>query len=158
MPDLQTELAKVNDALKEWGEEPTTMTQSRNYNFRPTNNVSRDTFYAIKHNPGIARAALVPMLTSKGFNPKSVYALVRQMVAQGHVKDTDGKLVAMIPEYTPLKAPPKTKVKAPPRVEPEIAPMPPGLRFRATAAELLDTLSITQARELYDELRKIFGG
>lgn len=169
MPDLQTELAKVNQTLKEWDMGANdTASHSPRIGRTPTNNVSRETFYGIKHNPGIDRARLLNLLTARDFNPKSVYALVRHMVKQGLVKDVDGKLTATVPEYTPIKSwasthpkskrVPKTKVKAPPRVEPEIAPMPPGLRFRATAAELLDTLSITQARELYDELRKIFGG
>lgn len=35
---------------------------------------------------------------------------------------------------------------------------PPEIPARKSTAALLDTLSIVQARELYDELRKIFGG
>lgn len=38
------------------------------------------------------------------------------------------------------------------------APLPPNLRFTASVSELLNTLSITQARALYDELKKVFGG
>lgn len=157
MPDLQTELAKVNEALKEWGEEQTTMTQPRDYGFRPSNNVSRETFLAIKGNPGIDRARLITIMTERGFNPKSVYALVRQMVHQSHVKDTDGKLFALNPEYRPLKAMPKGRPKATEQ-EAKVVPVPSGVRLTATATELLETLSIKQARALYDELRKIFGG
>ena len=39
-----------------------------------------------------------------------------------------------------------------------VAPLPPGMRFQATVDQLLDTMSIVQARALYDALRKIFGG
>jgi hypothetical protein len=39
-----------------------------------------------------------------------------------------------------------------------VAPLPSGMRFQATVSQLLDTMSIVQARELYDELKKIFGG
>lgn len=38
------------------------------------------------------------------------------------------------------------------------APLPPNMRFTASVPELLNALSITQARALYDELKKIFGG
>lgn len=41
--------------------------------------------------------------------------------------------------------------------KPAAVPLPENARFTATAKQLLDTMSITQARELYDELRKIFG-
>ena len=39
-----------------------------------------------------------------------------------------------------------------------VVPLPPGMRFQATVDQLLDTMSVMQARELYDALKKIFGG
>lgn len=39
-----------------------------------------------------------------------------------------------------------------------VAPLPSGMRFQATVDQLLDTMSIVQARDLYDALKKIFGG
>lgn len=39
-----------------------------------------------------------------------------------------------------------------------VVPLPSGMRFQATVDQLLDTMSIVQARELYDALKKIFGG
>lgn len=39
-----------------------------------------------------------------------------------------------------------------------VSPLPPGLRFHATFDQLLDTMSVLQARELYDKLKTIFGG
>jgi hypothetical protein len=74
-------------------------------------------------------------------------------------------------EYTPIKArlarPPKkaiAAVRAAPAVEKRKAvrarPAPPAQPVqpeRPTVAGLLNTLSIADARQLYDELRKIFG-
>ena len=169
MPDLQTELAKVNQAIKEWDEHPT-----REYNFKPTNNVTRATFVCVRDNPGRSRTAIADLLEAKGYKRTSVSALLRHMLLQGLIREDGNGLFATQAEYTPIKtsllkqAREKHAKKKPgrkgsnpaaaPTAVAAIAPMPPGLRFKATAAELLDTLSITQARELYDELRKIFGG
>lgn len=51
---------------------------------------------------------------------------------------------------------PVTKATAPRK--PAVVPLPDNTKFVATVPQLLSTLSVVQARELYDELKKIFGG
>lgn len=51
---------------------------------------------------------------------------------------------------------PVTKATAPRK--PASVPLPNNTKFVATVPQLLSTLSVVQARELYDELKKIFGG
>jgi len=102
-----------------------------------------------------------------------VQSLVGQYIRAGHFKkDSTGKIFCMLGDYKPL---PSTKAQAhmqakkakttkPPRT---ITLVPPKSKTAGIAAlgvdvfdpkALLNTLSVMQARALYDELRKIFGG
>ncbi len=155
----------------------------RVYNFGVTNNVTRATFEHVRDNPGQTRIAVADALEARGYKRTSVSALLRHMLLQGLIRENGGGLFAAQAEYTPIKTSllkqarekhikkkPGRKAAAPSPAPapaqkpagiaalPNTTPLPPGMRFTATATELLDTLSITQARELYDELRKIFGG
>jgi hypothetical protein len=72
------------------------------------------------------------------------------MVRQGMVaRDTNGRLRVTVKEYTPLSKALQQK-RAP---SAGIAALQPQAK-----TSLLDTLSVLQARALYDELKKIFGG
>lgn len=153
----------------------------RTYNFGVTNNVTRATFECVRDNPGQTRIAVTDTLEARGYKRTSVSALLRHMVLQGLVRENGGGLFAAQAEYTPIKTSllkqarekqikkkpgrkPAAQTPAPaPKPAglaalPTAAPLPPGAMFKASTSELLETLSVTQARALYDELRKIFGG
>ena len=169
MPDLKTEMAKV---LNEWNKPETTMTNQTTRTaphsaFAPSNNVCRATFESIKTNPGKTRQEHATLLENAGYKKSSTTSLMGQMVKQGIVRDTGGVLSPITSEYRPIKsykafaklqeaAKPK-KVVALKRREPEEAPAPQ-INSAWDADVMLNSLSIVQARALYDSLRKIFGG
>ena len=139
--------------------------------FKTTNNVTRTTFNYVKNNPGNTRTQIVAALETQGFKPNSTTSLVAQMIRQGHMRDTNGAVFAAQDEYTPIKGarikkqekpvakPVATKAQAKPRPT-FIPPTETPVQINAAwdAETLLNNLSIKQARALYDELRKIFGG
>lgn len=146
--------------------------------FAPTVGVSRAVFDAVHDNPGIPRQQLVDSLVAKGFKKSSVASLVTQNIL-GQVFKIDGhnRLTTAVKEYTappnakkrealrrvkPIKA---TKPAAPKAVAPKtagIAALKVDTGVLGVSVfdlkEFLNTLSIMQARELYDALRKVFGG
>ena len=141
--------------------------------FQTTNNVTRATFDYVKNNPGNTRTQIVAALTLQGFKRGSTGSLLGQMSKQGLLRETNGAMFAVKNEYTPLKTarnkeqvkpvvkekPVAKKVQAKPRptfIPPTEAPVQ--INASWDAETLLNNLSIKQARALYDELRKIFGG
>lgn len=172
MPDLQTELSKV---LDQWSQPETTMTHSAPSSaFKPTNNVCRATFDCIKHNPGKTRQEIATMLEKSNYKKSSTTSLMGQMVKQGMVRDTGGLLFTNVPEYVPIKshkAFAKQQSQKPQRkivtlvnkrtgevINPKPAQAAPQINSKWDADTMLNSLSIVQARALYDALRKIFGG
>ena len=152
--------------------------------FQTTNNVSRETFNYVRDNPGITRVKAMEDLTAKGYNPRSISALLSQMMAQGMLTgDTQTGMYTSQNEYTPVKAykvfRAPVKAAAPQRKKVIVTPL--GKRkageaktlkekkealLKAPAAytpewsprTVLDGLSVIQARAVYDELKKLFGG
>jgi hypothetical protein len=132
--------------------------------FTTTNNVTRATFdYIVKH-PGKTRKEILNALEAQGYKQGSTSSLIGQFTKQGHIVNRDGFLFAQQAEYKPLKtsqrkaavvAAPAPKAEAKPKAKPEPAPQ---IDAAWDAETLLNNLSIKQARALYDELRKIFGG
>ena len=161
MPDLKTELSKV---LDEWNKpETTTMTMPHQ---KITNNATRATFNKVAENPGSTRSEVVAMLLTDGYKMSSTTSLLTQLLARGNIRSLNGKLFANQNEYKPMEriTPIKHRVvkdvpKAVPVVAVEEKPEP-AVQINAAwdADTLLNNLSIKQARALYDELRKIFGG
>lgn len=152
MPDLKSEMAKV---LQAW-EEPTTMTPK---NGRITSNSTRRTFDYILHNPGRTRAQVITALETEGVLPKSSTSLISTFIINGNVREAEGLLYAAQAEYAPLKRP----TPAPQRVMAKDATSEAPVQSAAPAepfsvASFLDTLTVKQARTLYDELKVIFGG
>ena len=145
------------EVLKQW--EPTTTAPAADASpslFPVTNNVTRETFARVKHNPGITAAQVVAMLPQQ--KPTSVTSLLAQMVKNGLCRNTDGKFYALVDEYLPLKRAyakyatvKKVKAKAKPP-----APAPAKEQQPATASSLLMSLNVVEARLLYDELKKVF--
>lgn len=180
MPDIATAL---QNAIKDWEPAPQAAPSSvPSTTFKPTNNVSRETFNAIRDNPGISHHALVGRLTEQGFNKSSVSSLAAQMVCQGFVsRDAHGCLRALVSEYQPLKSKAtirrteaekakaeayarrmatrkanaalrKQAPQAVPTPAPQAAPAP-----LASVDVILNSISVVQARELYLRLKELFG-
>ena len=142
--------------------------------FQTTNNVTRATFDYVKNNPGNTRTQIVAALTLQGFKKGSTGSLLGQMSKQGLLREANGTMFAAKDTYTPLKtARNKDQVKPVEAKQPVVhikKEKPtraydrhsdtPSIQINASwdAETLLNNLSIKQARALYDELRKIFGG
>lgn len=180
MPDIKTALEK---ALNEW--EPAaakpepTPSKAKAY-FTVTNNVCRVTFEYVRDNPGKTRVEAAKALEAQGYKSGSVSSLLGQMLKQGMMRESAHLLYVTSNEYRPLKSSKVLKsmqAKAQAQAVPErkkvvlvskrtgevLNPAPkveavPQINSVWDAETLLNNLSIKQARALYDELRKIFGG
>lgn len=140
--------------------------------FKPTNNVSRETFNAVRDNPGRTRVEITLMLASRGFNKSSVTSLLGQMVRQKMLREIAGSLYVVGKEYTPVKAyntiKNRAKLKAAPKAAskkeegiaalPAAATAPVLVKSDWDAKTMIDHLSVRQARALYEELKKLFEG
>jgi hypothetical protein len=155
MPDLKSELSKV---LQSW-EEPTTMTPPTSK--RITSNSTRRTFDYILHNPGRTRAQVITALEADGVLPQSSTSLVSTFIINGNVRETDGLLYAAQTEYAPLKRPkpaPERAMAKDATPEAPVQSVAPAEPEPFSVAAILDTLTVRQARAVYDELKHIFGG
>lgn len=80
--------------------------------FKPTNNVSRETFNAVRDNPRLQYKDLCRMLANRGFNEASIGSLLTQMTnCEMITRDDMGRYTALQPEYTPIKASKRVKPK-----------------------------------------------
>lgn len=173
MPDMKSELAKVISVWETQETPPEPAATNRPTAFTPTNNVTRTTFDHILHNPGKTRPYLIRELEAKGYKKSSTSSIITQMLRQGLLRETNNALYTTQPEYTPLKPrlvreaqkarvkaklvrSPKPTAEAPVPATP--APAPVATPTPTNIPALLESLNILQARALYDELRKIFGG
>jgi alpha-L-arabinofuranosidase len=171
MPDLQTAL---KDALNEW--EPTSTTASEKpmetkqlpQTFKPTNNVTRETFNFIKTHYGCTSSQVKDAMVVRGFNKNSVHSLITQLVNSKQViRDKEGRLATLVPEYIPMKSYSKTKAKQIKKKEkvPEYVihePTPPKVEVKAdtsehlTAKYVIDNIRVGEAKKLHQELIRIF--
>ena len=189
MPDMKTALSSVLNQWEQDEQKQITQQQEKpvgKHLFKTTNNVSRETFNYIRDNPNKTTAEVAHALEQRGFKEGSVTSICAQMAKQGMVtKDIYTKrLVAIVPEYQPLKAasafktekPTAKVVKITKRPQPQNAPQDAGIAAIAPKEEtvrkaalvflnadfdpndLLNKLSVVQARALYDALKQIFGG
>ena len=181
MPDMQTALTNVLSKWEQDEKKQITQQQEKQMGkpyFTVTNNVSRETFNYIKNNPNLTTAEVSNALVKKGFKEGSVTSICAQLSKQGQVlKDARTKrLVALADEYSPLKPAAHFKTDKPKKAESKKAPQNAGLaaiapqekeRKEPTASgltrhfdphDIVDTLSVMQARQLYDLLKAIFGG
>jgi hypothetical protein len=183
MPDIKTALSTV---LSQWEQdEQKQINQEKplgKHLFKPVNNVTRETFNYIKNNPNKTTAEVCNALAKRGFKEGSVTSICAQLSKQGQVvKDGYTKrMVAVGTDYIPLKSAsafktqkPETRViKIVKREKPtqnaglaSIAPKEDTTRKAALIFlndfdpnDVVNKLSVVQARELYDLLKKIFGG
>jgi hypothetical protein len=172
MPDLQTELkAKVLPALDSMSfddddpTQPPTQSQATMNNgqkgvrgFLPTNNVTRETFNYVRDNPGKKRVEVVRALELRGFKPSSTASLVTQMLSRGTMVYINNGIHATTSEYVAKntrKA--RAKPKAKPKSKAEPKPKAVAAPTTSEAQAFVDSLKLSDARAIYDELKKVFG-
>ena len=168
MPSLQTELRKLeNLSFDDEGSDKPNGRTTLPHAFKTTNNVSRETFNYVKNHPGVTRTAMGVEMEKKGFKKSSTVSLATQFIRQGMMRSVNHGLYVLQAEYTPIKATKKVKPSK------DVLPTPQKRVAKVTASsastiyisgvntqsaqELLASMSIVQARNVYDELKKIFG-
>jgi hypothetical protein len=178
MPDLQSAL---KNAIETW--EPTPLGQQLKEKimsktpFEIKNNVTRVTFDYVKLHPGTTAAAACKDLAKHGFKGSSITALMAQFVRSGlAVRDNNHGYRVVVDEYIPMKAsakytkkavakPVKAKAQPAPHSEGIAALQPEATSKRTniivlgkTPEEVIKHMNVFQAKELYEYLKKIFGG
>lgn len=178
MPDIKTALSGI---LSEWEldnqkQEKQVETPQQKPYFSITNNVTRATFDYVKNNPNQPCKIICAAMSKRGYKPVSVTSLLTQFVRNKLcVRDEQGRYTAIVNEYTPIKVNKHTKakqVKAKQVIEKAkatrgqgIAALSPQPAQRVApivtawdADTIINNIGLKQARALYDELKKIFGG
>lgn len=149
--------------------------------FKPTNNVSRETFNAVRDNPRLQHKDIARMLANRGFNQASIGSLLTQMANCGMIaRDDTGRYTALQTEYTPIKASkrvkPKKKIAVPATKKKEekagiaaletqdaVAKKLVVIRKQEAPApafdpeQLLSTLSFSQVMALYKRIKTMVG-
>lgn len=170
MPDLKTALTT---ALTSWEHDDQKIQQEKKmkatpHKFTATNNVTLETFNFVKNNPLRTSGEICDALAVRGFKKSSVGSLLTQFVKQGQMDKTiTGKFTTLAPAYTPLKATKKfraegkrkNKIVTKPKSE-GIAALAPQVTATSQwdADTIINNIGLKQARALYDELKKLFGG
>jgi hypothetical protein len=176
MPDLKTALST---ALSTWEQDDKQIQQEkqmqnkRPQQFVPTNNVTQETFNYVKNNPNKNSSEIRSVLVARGFNAGSIGSLLTQFTKQNQmVKDHNGRYTVCVPNYTPLKSTRqfraegkrinkivniKSKPKSAGIAALQVDTTPKAIP-KTDIQSMLNGLNILQARALYDELKKIFGG
>ena len=165
MPDIQTEMQKI---LQAWDEPKPTETTEEPTVFTPTTNTSRATFEMVRDNPYKTKKEYIKILARGGHKSASTSSLLAQMVKQGHLSVDDmGLMHANQNEYRPLKSA-KTIARKAKKVktsklrtsEPVVAPKREliDVPVRTNIESILDTISLSEAHELYRKLHVYFGG
>ena len=173
MPDLKSEMSKVLDAWEQNDQQTQQEKQVPKKTFQPTNNVTLETFNYVRDNPNKLSGEIRDAMKQRGFNVGSVGSLITQFTKQGRfIRDHNNRYHAIAREYTPLKSTKQfrsegkrtnkivnIKTKTP---SAGIAALQvdttPKVKPSWDVDTVLDTMSILQARTLYDALKKIFGG
>ena len=167
MPDIKTALTGI---LSEWELDNQQQEKKMKHipHFKVTNNVTRATFDYVKNNPRQSCKTISKALEKAGYKPASVGSLLTQFVKNGLcVRDANNNYTTIVNEYSPIKAHKQLKAK-------QVIQKAKATRGQGIAAlsaqptyvnvsewnvqAVLDNMSITQARALYDELKKLFGG
>ena len=170
MPDLKTAL---ETALKEWDDDSNQPkeTPMKPQIFKPTNNVTRETFQYVKQNKGCTKVEVRKTLMARGFKDNSITSLLAQMIRSNFILvDSSGGLHTVVEDYMPLKSaktknkaakPPvkAVKVKEPPEPLPLPLPLPEIKHLQSnswTAKDILSKLNVVEAKALYKELTRVF--
>jgi hypothetical protein len=178
MPDLKTALST---ALSSWEQDDQKIQQEKKVRtlpqqFMPTNNVTQETFNYVKNNPNKTSGEVCDALEARGFKRNSVGSLLTQFLKQSQmIRDFKGRFSTTVPNYTPLKSTRQFKAagkRTSKIVQIKSKPKSAGIAalhvdnttqtaFSVTPWStdgIISKLSVIQARALYDELKKIFGG
>jgi transcriptional/translational regulatory protein YebC/TACO1 len=174
MPDLKSEMSKVLEAWEQDDQQTQEKPMPKNI-FQPINNVTLETFNYVRDNPNKNSGEIRSDMTKRGFNAGSVGSLITQFTKQGQFeKDHNGRYRAIVREYTPLKSTKKFRAEGK-RANKIVSTKP---KTKATnvgiaalnvdttnkqsmqwdADTIINNIGLKQARALYDELKKIFGG
>jgi hypothetical protein len=164
MPDLKSELQKLADLkFDDDGGTTNVITLPAAVGIPDFLGVSQTLFNIIRDNPGNTRSELVALARNAGIKDASSSSLIVQFTKRGIIEAVKHGSVST---YTTIgshyvkgyiarnKA---KKVKPVAKVTPTPTPAPDNAKLTTSVPQLLDTLSIVQARELYDALKKIFG-
>ena len=178
MPDLKSEMSRVLDAWEQDDQQTQEKQVQRTLQqtFRPTNNVTLETFNYVRDNPNKLSGEIRDAMRQRGFNVGSVGSLITQFTKQGRfIRDHNNRYHAIAREYTPLKSTKKfrSEGKRTNKIV-QIKTKTPSAGIAAlhvdtttqtsfsvtpwTTDGIISKLSVIQARALYDELKKIFGG
>lgn len=187
MPDLQSALKNAIETWEPTptttpiGQQLKEKLMSKKQSFEIKNNVTRVTFNYVKLHPGTTASAACKDLAKQGYKESSVTALMAQFVRSGlAVRDNNHGYRVVVDEYVPMKASqkyakkPKVHTKIKPakaeRVEPQsdgIAALQPEatakrivntIVFGKTPEDVIKNMTVFQAKELYEYLKKLFGG
>ena len=97
----QQALAKL---ANDWAADDPAEAQKKDTHFAVTTNVTRETFNAVRDNPGKKQSEIVKLLETRGFNPQSVATLMVQMTKVGTMRRDDNHLYYVTTdEYQPIK-------------------------------------------------------
>jgi hypothetical protein len=174
MPDLKTALST---ALSSWEQDDKQIQQEKQLKalpqvFKPTNNVTQETFNYVKNNPNKTSGEICAALEARGFKKNSVGSLLTQFLKQSQmIRDFKGRFSTTVPTYTPLKSTRQfraqgtrtNKIVSKPKAVPKSAGIA-ALKPQSTtttqwdADTIINNIGLKQARALYDELKKLFGG
>ena len=158
MPTLQDEMSKV---LTEWNQpepQPTEEPKMHTHLFNVTNNVTRITFDYVKANPGVTATQAGNALEPRGYKASSVSSIMAAMVRNGLCRKEGYKYFVTAEEYIPLK--PSRVLKGKPEkalavVEKLAETAKP--KATITVQNIVENMTMREARELYVELGKYFG-
>lgn len=176
--------AKLQETLDDWSDDepvnekpPTKETTTMHYTDKPpyvatlTTTISEGTFNFVRNNPSQTAKDIVSRLHSVyGYNPTSTTSLISQMVRQGLIGRQDGLLYALVDSYKPIKSKDayiKQQERQTPHKQVRITVKGEDINGIAALAKppvahsisnLLDNISVNEARALYVELKKLFGG
>ena len=183
--DKEARAAKLQATLDDWGdEEPVNEKPTTKEDTVTTTapapiklSVSQQTFEFIKANSGISTKKAIKALVERGLNESSVTSLISQMLRKGMFSKVGHCLHAQVTYYRTPSAMKKAKpalehkqvritvrgedISPPPTSTPPSAGIAalsskPDVSYNITA--LLDNISVNEARALYIELKKLFGG
>ena len=136
----------------------------------PAGSISQGTFDYVRSHPNNTTRHIVERLhTLYGYNTTSTTSLISQMVRQGRISRENGVLLALYDRYSPIKVKPKAAKVAHKQVKitvngQDIAAPAGGIATLTkppvahSISSLLDNISVNEARALYLELKKLFGG
>ena len=174
MPDMKTALSGI---LSEWeldNKQQEKQVETVKPYFSVTNNVTRATFDYVKNNPASGYKQIAAALEKRGYKPSSIGSLLTQFVKNGLcARDANNNYTTLVNEYSPIKAASKKlKVKqviqkakatrgegiAALGAQPTPRVAPATIVTAWDADTIINNIGLKQARALYDELKKIFGG